>query len=156
MFKRELLTTTVHIYCNGKKLTVISPWNPLVCGSFTVLYYMALLNPKTFTQMDIRKLQRGTYFCLSRESLLRARLVRLVVGMEWTEELFLLEEWDEWEEWERLVRDWPALWSNCIRQNMRSEGTSSNAYGGLVMTYLEERDGRPVLNSVKVEKFLSR
>lgn len=74
-------------------------------------------------------------FCLSRESLLLVRLVRLVVGIEWTEELFLLEEWDEWEEWERLVRDWPALWSNCIRQNIRSEGTSSNAYGGLVMTY---------------------
>lgn len=70
------------------------------------------------------------------------RLVRLVAGIEWTEELFLLEEWDEWEEWERLVRDWPALWSNCIRQNIRSEGTNSNAYGGLVMTYLEELRNR--------------
>lgn len=66
--------------------------------------------------------------------------MRLVVGIEWTEELFLLEEWDECDEWERLVRDWPALWSNCIRQNIRSEGTSSNAYGGLVMTYLEENE----------------
>lgn len=55
----------------------------------------------------------------------------------------MLEEWDECDEWERLVLDWPALWSNCIRQNIRSEGTSSKAYGGLVMTYLEEkkRDG---------------
>lgn len=74
-----------------------------------------------------------TYFCLSRESLLLMRLARLVAGTEWTDELFLQEEWDECD---RLVRDWPALWSNCIRQKMRSEGTSSNPYGGLVMTYL--------------------
>lgn len=74
-----------------------------------------------------------TYFCLSRGSLLLMRLARLVAGTEWTDELFLVEEWDECD---RLVRDWPALWSNCIRQKMRSEGTSSNPYGGLVMTYL--------------------
>lgn len=48
----------------------------------------------------------------------------------------MLEDWDEWEEWERLARDWPALWSNCIKQKIRSVGTSSNSYGGLVMTYL--------------------
>lgn len=72
----------------------------------------------------VRELQRGTYFCLS---LLLLRLVRLVVGIEWTEELFLLEEWEEWEEWDKLVRDWPALWSNCMRQKIRSVGTSSNS-----------------------------
>lgn len=67
-------------------------------------------------------------------------MLRLAAGIEWTEELFLLEEYDEWEEWERFVRDCPALWSNCIRQNIRSEGTISNAYGGLVMTYLQEKE----------------
>lgn len=81
-----------------------------------------------------------TYFCLSRGSLLFMRLVRLVTGTEWTDELFLLEEWDECDKCDRLVRDWPALWSNCIRQKMRSEGTSSNPYGGLVMTYLQGRE----------------
>ena len=79
-----------------------------------------------------------TYFCLSRDSRDLGRFGRFAVdGMEWTEELFLLEDWDEWEEWERLARDWPALWSNCIKQKIRSVGTSSNSYGGLVMTYLE-------------------
>jgi hypothetical protein len=62
--------------------------------------------------------------------------------MEWTEELFLLEEWEEWEEWERLARDWPALWSNCMRQKIRSVGTSSKSYGGLVITYLGNTKGR--------------
>ena len=79
-----------------------------------------------------------TYFCLSRDSRDLGRFCRFAVdGMEWTEELFLLEDWDEWEEWERLARDWPALWSNCIKQKIRSVGTSSNSYGGLVMTYLD-------------------
>lgn len=62
-------------------------------------------------------------------------------GMECTEELFLLEVWEEvceceCEEWDRLLRDWPALWSNCIRQKIRSVGTSSNSCCGLVITYL--------------------
>lgn len=51
-----------------------------------------------------------SYFCLSRAS--RALLLRfclLVAGMEWTDELFLLDEWEEWEEWDRLALDWPAL-----------------------------------------------
>ena len=79
-----------------------------------------------------------TYFCLSRDSRDLGRFCRFAAdGMEWTEELFLLEDWDEWEEWERLARDWPALWSNCIKQKIRSVGTSSNSYGGLVMTYLD-------------------
>jgi hypothetical protein len=29
----------------------------------------------------------------------------LVAVREWTEELFLLEEWEEWELWERLALD---------------------------------------------------
>lgn len=79
-----------------------------------------------------------TYFCLSRDSRDLGRFGRFAVdGMEWMDELFLLEDWDEWEEWERLARDWPALWSNCIKQKIRSVGTSSNSYGGLVMTYLD-------------------
>ena len=80
-------------------------------------------------------------------------MVRLVSWAEWREELFLLEVWevweDEWVEWARLVRDWPALWSNCIRQNMRSDCTSSNAYGGLVITYLvggEKESKAPIRN----------
>lgn len=79
----------------------------------------------------------GTYFCFSLASLLLLlRFCRLEGGTECTEELFLLEEWEEWEEWDKLVRDWPALWSNCIRQKIRSVGTSSNSYGGFVITYL--------------------
>lgn len=38
----------------------------------------------------------GTYFCLSRASrVLLLRFCRLEGGTEWTEELFLLEEWEE-------------------------------------------------------------
>lgn len=81
-----------------------------------------------------------TYFCFSRASrVLLLRFCRLEGGMEWTEELFLLEEWEEWEEWDKLVRDWPALWSNCMRQKIRSVGTSSNSYGGFVITYLPRK-----------------
>lgn len=86
-----------------------------------------------------RSLER-TYFCLSRASrVLLLRFCRLEGGMEWTEELFLLEEWEEWDEWDKLVRDWPALWSNCMRQKIRSVGTSSNSYGGFVITYLPRK-----------------
>lgn len=94
---------------------------------------------------------------MSRGSLLLMRLVRLVAGTEWTDELFLLEEWDECDECDRLVRDWPALWSNCIRQKMRSEGTSSNPYGGLVMTYLRGEGGASEsCTTVAEHQFLDR
>lgn len=46
-------------------------------------------------QNDPCERQEETYFCLSLVSLL---LLRLVLGIEWTEELFLLEECDECEE----------------------------------------------------------
>lgn len=40
-----------------------------------------------------QSLSSCTYFCLSRESLVLVRFGRFAVdGMEWTEELFLLEE----------------------------------------------------------------
>lgn len=75
------------------------------------------------------------------------RFCRFDGGMECTDELFLLEEWEEWEEWDKLVRDWPALWSNCIRQKIRSVGTSSNSYGGFVITYLA---GKHMLQTIRL------
>lgn len=40
--------------------------------------------------------RKDTYFCLSRASrVLLLRFCRLEGGTEWTEELFLLEEWEE-------------------------------------------------------------
>lgn len=77
----------------------------------------------------------------------------------------MLEEWEEWEEWDKLVRDWPALWSNCMRQKIKSVGTSSNSYGGFVITYLVKArnigkvDARlilfPIMMSVGEEKALT-
>lgn len=87
------------------------------------------------------KICKCTYFCLSRASLLLLlRFCLLEGGTECTVELFLLEEWEEWEEWDKLVLDWPALWSNCMRQKIKSVGTSSNSYGGFVITYLENKE----------------
>lgn len=89
------------------------------------------------TEKEEKKNSVCTYFCLSRDSrVLLLRFCRLEGGTECTEELFLLEEWEEWDEWDKLVRDCPALWSNCMRQKIRSVGTSSNSYGGFVITYL--------------------
>lgn len=50
----------------------------------------------TNTAQNAHGTRGDTYFCLSRASrVLLLRFCRLEGGTEWTEELFLLEEWEE-------------------------------------------------------------